>query len=94
MKLKSILNEEQTYDLEQGLPQELEIGDMIVNGPAAPRFVVGRKENVNGTIVYTAFSDRKYSMNRGDKDGEDIDLKFTIEDGRLVPLNGSYKGII
>lgn len=92
MKLTSLLNEN-NYDAETGLPPNLEIGDRITNGPAAPVFVVRGKEVENGTTVYTAFSERAYPAYRGDEDGEYIDLKFTVQNGKMVPLP-EYKHVL
>lgn len=92
MKLSQLLTENRRYDLQTGLPPELSVGDAITNGPASPVFIVRGVDTENGETVYTAFSDRKYSM-RGDEDGEDIDLKFTVRDGELIP-RPAYKGVI
>lgn len=93
MKLTQILKENQKYDIQHGLPQELEIGDTITNHSMPPVFIVRGKDREGDNIVYTAFSDRAYRSGPSDEDGEYIDLKFTIENGKLIPLP-AYKDVI
>ena len=106
MKIEQILNEEygksrRIFDI-NSLPNELSVGDMFASKQSVMgEDMYGEKFKVVDkffdpemkTNKYLAFSQSARQNAFGDDEGQQVDFKFVIKDGRIIPLKG-YEQVV